>query len=59
MLVVHWQQKWSEKGHQIHLGVKNQNVFKGKHLLDNANTTVHSIREAIAKSEVVLFAILH
>lgn len=49
--------KWSEKGHQIHLGVKNQNVFKGKHLLTNANTTAHSIREAVSMSDVVLLAI--
>ncbi len=49
--------KWSEKGHQIRLGVKNQIVFKGKHLLKNVNTTVHSIREAISAAEVVLFAI--
>jgi predicted dinucleotide-binding enzyme len=49
--------KWSEKGHHIYLGVKNKNSFKGIHLLNNVNTTINSIPEAVKMSEVVLLAI--
>ncbi len=48
--------KWSQTGHQIYLGVKDQNNFKGKHLLDNPNTTVSSMSSAISLAEVVLIA---
>ena len=47
---------WSKAGHHIHLGVQDASSFKGKQLLDNARTEVHSIREAVAASEVVLIA---
>jgi len=39
------------------LGVNNQNQFKGRELLNNQNTSVSSISEAVSKSEVVLIAI--
>lgn len=48
--------KWATAGHTIHLGVKDQNNFKGKKLLDNPNTTVQAIREAVAAAEVILIA---
>ncbi len=47
---------WSKKGHHIHLGVQDVQKFKGKELLKNENTRVYSIKEAVAKSEVVLIA---
>lgn len=47
---------WSHAGHQIFLGVNDLNNFKGKHLLENKNTTAHSIDEAIKNSEVILIA---
>ena len=47
---------WSKAGHRIHLGVQDTGDFKGKQLLDNPHTSVHSIREAVAESEVVLIA---
>lgn len=47
---------WAKAGHTIHLGVQDVNQFKGKDLLNNPNTHVHSIAEAVAKSEVVLIA---
>ena len=47
---------WTKAGHTIHLGVQDVNQFKGKDLLNNPNTHVHSIAEAVAKSEVVLIA---
>ena len=48
--------KWSQSGHQILLGVKDLENFKGKNLLDNARTSVHTIAEAVAGSEVILIA---
>jgi len=48
--------KWAKAGHEINLGVRDVNNFKGKHLLDNPNTKVFPVGEAIANSEVVLLA---
>ncbi|MBK9290277.1 MAG: NAD(P)-binding domain-containing protein [Bacteroidetes bacterium] len=48
--------KWAKAGHNIFLGVQDTKNFKGQKLLKNANTTVHSIQEAVAKSEVILLA---
>lgn len=48
--------KWAQAGHTLHLGVKNQTSFKGQHLLNNPNTTVMTVEEAVAKSEVVVIA---
>ncbi len=47
---------WSRKGHEIALGVQNENEFKGKNLLTNPNTTLNSISEAVKKSELILIA---
>ena len=46
-------------GHEINLGVQDVNNFKGKHLLDNPNTKVFPITEAVANSEVILLALPH
>lgn len=48
--------QWSKVGHQIYLGVRDPDNFKGKELLGNANTSVHTIREAVKFSEVILVA---
>ena len=48
--------QWSKAGHQIHLGVRDINSFRGKELLNNENTSIHSIKEAIEPSEVVVVA---
>ncbi|MGE3801268.1 MAG: NADPH-dependent F420 reductase [Candidatus Kapaibacterium sp.] len=48
--------KWAEAGHEILLGVQDINDFKGKNLLQNPNTSAHSIHHAVQKSEVVLLA---
>ncbi len=48
--------QWSKKGHHINLGVQDTNDFKGKELLNNTNTKVFSIGEAIALSDVILIA---
>lgn len=47
---------WSKNGHTINLGVKDSNNFKGVELLKNQYTLVFSIREAVAKSDVILIA---
>ncbi len=47
---------WSKKGHTIHLGVQDLTNFKGKELLNNPNTSVHTIVEAVRTSEIVLIA---
>lgn len=47
---------WAKKGHHIYLGVQNLQQFKGMHLLQNSNTTAHTIAEAVAKAQVVLIA---
>lgn len=48
--------KWAGAGHRIHLGVQDQNNFKGKELLKNAHTDAQTIREAVSASDVVLIA---
>lgn len=47
---------WSKKGHDINLGVNDTNKFKGTELLKNDNTSVFSIQDAVAKSDVILIA---
>lgn len=48
--------QWANAGHQIHLGVQNTSTFKGRELLNNPNTTAHSIPEAVRLSDVILVA---
>lgn len=48
--------QWAKTGHTIHMGVKDVADFKGKHLLENPNTSVHTISEAVALSDVILVA---
>ena len=44
------------RGHRIFLGVHNQEEFKGRHLLQNDNTEVLGISEAVQSSDIVLLA---
>lgn len=48
--------KWASKGHEIILGVRDLDNFKGIGLLSNPNTNVATIEEAVAKSDSVLLA---
>ena len=48
--------QWAKAGHHIFLGVKNIENFKGKSLLQNPNTSVHTIQEAVANTEAILIA---
>lgn len=48
--------KWALAGHTILLGVKDTTSFKGEGLLNNPNTTVHPIKEAVKEAAVILIA---
>lgn len=47
---------WAKAGHQIFLGVKDLQQFKGRELLQNPNTLALSIPEAVQRASVVLIA---
>lgn len=47
---------WAKAGHQILLGVRDTQHFKGAELLQNPGTSVHSIAEAAQLAEVILVA---
>ncbi len=48
--------KWANSGHTIYLGANDLDSFKGKELLKNQNTTVNTIADAVANSEIILLA---
>lgn len=48
--------RWAKAGHDIHLGVRILDNFKGIELLQMPNITAHAIAEAVALSDVVLIA---
>lgn len=48
--------KWANKGHAIHLGVRDVNSFKGKELLANPNTSVLTIEDAVKKADIILLS---
>ncbi|MEO0725051.1 MAG: NAD(P)-binding domain-containing protein [Bacteroidota bacterium] len=48
--------KWAQVGHEVFLGVRDVDSFKGQALLDNPNTTVHPIQAAVEAAEVILLA---
>ncbi len=48
--------KWANTGHEIFLGVKDTSNFKGRHLLQQPQTSVHTIPEAVDMADVILIA---
>ncbi len=48
--------QWAKAGHSLFLGTSDVHNFKGKELLQNNNTSVHTIAEAVSLAEVVLVA---
>ncbi len=48
--------QWSKAGHNLFLGVQDLQKFKGMALLNNPNTSVHQVQEAVNQSEVILVA---
>lgn len=49
--------QWAHAGHELFLGAQDTASFKGKALLANPNTTVHSPAEAVRQAEAVLLAV--
>lgn len=50
--------RFAENNHNVFLGVRNTQEFKGKELLTySKNITAYSIQEAVSKSEVVVIAV--
>lgn len=49
--------RWCNAGHKIFLGVRDKKKFKGKELLDNPNTTLHSVEEAVRLSGVIFVSV--
>lgn len=47
---------WSKAGHTILLGAQDIKNFKRKELLNNSNTSVHSIHEAVREAVIILIA---
>ena len=47
---------WSKAGHQILLGVRDLENFKGKELLQFPNVSAHLLADAVAAAEVILIA---
>lgn len=48
--------KWAQKGHEINLGVRDLENFKGKELLKNPGTRAFSLEEAVRLSDTVLIS---
>ncbi|MBU6360518.1 MAG: NAD(P)-binding domain-containing protein [Chloroflexota bacterium] len=48
--------QWSKRGHEIYLGVRDLGQFKGQALLNNPNTSAHSVIDAVQQSEVILLS---
>ena len=48
--------QWAAKDHEIILGVRDLNNFKGKHLLELGNVELCLLSELVAKCEVILIA---
>lgn len=50
-------QGWAKAGHQIYLGVRDINNFKGKDLLSQNGITAHTIEEAVTQSDIILVSV--
>lgn len=47
---------FAKAGHQVMLGVRNKNEFKGSGLAGEKNISVHTISDAVSSSDVILIA---
>lgn len=47
---------WAARGHEINLGVRDTENFKGKELLKQANIRALAVKEAVQVSDVILIA---
>lgn len=48
--------QWAKVGHEIYLGTRDLTKFEDKHLLENPNTSLHTIAESVEKAEIILIA---
>jgi predicted dinucleotide-binding enzyme len=48
--------KWAASGHEIYLGVRDKDLFKGKDLLANPNTHLMTVQDAVKHAEVILLS---
>lgn len=48
--------RWAKAGHQILLGTRDLAKFEDKHLLENPQTSLHTIAESSKEAEVILIA---
>jgi predicted dinucleotide-binding enzyme len=48
--------RWAQAGHEILLGVRDTQQFKGAELLQNPNTTVHTIESSATQADAILVA---
>jgi hypothetical protein len=48
--------QWAKAGHEILLGTRDTAKFEDKHLLQNPNTSLHTIAESAGKADVILIA---
>lgn len=48
--------KWAQAGHQILLGTRDTENFEAPQLLENPNTTVHLVADAVKKADILLLA---
>ncbi|MEO1626928.1 MAG: NAD(P)-binding domain-containing protein [Bacteroidota bacterium] len=48
--------QWAKAGHHILLGVRDVKQFKGEELLENDNTSAHTVAEASSNAEVIVVA---
>jgi predicted dinucleotide-binding enzyme len=48
--------KWAHKAHEVILGVRDINNFKGKELLKNPHTSAMAVQDAVRNSEAILIA---
>lgn len=48
--------QWAKAGHEILLGTRDTSKFEDKHLLQNAQTSLHTIAESAGKADVILIA---
>jgi Predicted dinucleotide-binding enzymes len=44
--------RWAKAGHQILLGTRDLAKFEDKHLLENPQTSLHTIAESAKEAEV-------
>ncbi|KOY86346.1 NADH-ubiquinone oxidoreductase [bacterium 336/3] len=48
--------QWAKAGHQIFLGTRDLSKFEDKHLLENPNTSLHTLVDSSKEAEVILIA---